>query len=155
MTEYATVSRERLNALHAETLLRAPHLAPVIEVVRDFAVKLLFVAQHQEPMTDALDVAERPFIALVADDTDRAVGPGYFDRPSLDRLIGMSDAAAIVAGAPRADVYEGLSALTALFDRNVLIIETRPEQEIAWVHAVHGAKPDLPLIVCSVEATRQ
>jgi hypothetical protein len=149
------VNRAQLDEMIARTGQHAPHLTPVIEVVRDFGSRLLLVPQTTEAMTEALDVAERPFIAIVADDTDRAVGPDHFDRASLDRLIGMADGAAVVASAPRADVYDRLSALAALFARNILIVETRPEQEIGWIKAIQQAKADLPLIVCTVEATRQ
>jgi len=152
---WTTATREQLDRIVSAASSHAPHLASVLEVVRDHGVKLLIVPQIAEPMTEALDTAMRPFIAVIGDDTERSVGPGYFDKASLDRLIGMADGAAVVSSAPNKDVYQGLSALAALFARNVLIVETRPEQEIAWVKAIQAAKANLPLIVCTVEATRQ
>jgi hypothetical protein len=36
-----------------------------------------------------------------------------------------------------------------------VIIETRPEQEIAWVTCVLEIKPEVPIMVCTVDAARQ
>ncbi len=151
----AKLKRAQLDELIASTSQASAHLNPVFRAMRDFGVKLLIFQQSSGCLIDLLDVVERPFIAIVGDDTDRAVGPDTFDRTSLNRLIQMADRAAVVAGAPDPGVYEGLSALAASLGYNILIIETQPEQEIAWIKAVEQAKADLPLVVCSVEATLQ
>jgi hypothetical protein len=148
-------SREWLGELAAKVSVQAPHLVTLIMVVRDFGVQLMIVPQASTPMMEDLAPARRPFVAIIGDDTDRAVGPDYFDKPSLDRLIGMADIAAVVASAPRRDVYDGLGSLAALYGRNALIVEIRPEQEIPWAQAIQAVKPNLPLIVCTVAATPQ
>jgi hypothetical protein len=149
------VGRARLDEMAARMSDRAPHLLGIVTAVRDFGAQFMFVPQMSTPMMKELNVAQRPFIAIVGDDTDRAVGPEYFDKPSLERLIGMADIAAVVACEPRRDVYGGLSMLAGLFGHNALIVETRPEQEIPWTQAIQAAKPNLPLIICTVAATPQ
>jgi hypothetical protein len=83
------------------------------------------------------------------------VEPVHLDKASLDRLIAVGDGAAVGASAPRADVYEGLNSPAAFFETNILIVETWPEQETAWIKAIPKAKVNLPLIVCIVQATQQ
>lgn len=149
------LSRDRLDALAAKANVDAPHLAGIVNIVRDCGVHLLIVPQLSRSMSEELAKAQQPFIALLGDDTDRAVGPNFFDKSSLDRLIGMVDAAAVIASAPRADVYNTVGSLAVLLARNVLIVETRPEQEIAWTQAIQRVRPCLPTLLCTVETARQ
>lgn len=39
--------------------------------------------------------------------------------------------------------------------RNGLIIETRPEQEIGWTNRVQAVCPEMPILLCTVKGPRQ
>lgn len=149
------LSRGRLDALATKASVDAPHLAGILQLVRDCGVQLLIVPQQAYAIRDVVAEARRPFVAIIADDTDRAVGPDFFEKASLDRFLGLADAAAVISSAARADVYNAVGSLAALLARNVIIVETRPEQEIAWTKALQRVSPCLPTVVCTVEATRQ
>jgi hypothetical protein len=43
----------------------------------------------------------------------------------------------------------------AMAQRNGLIIETRPEQEIAWTNRVQAVCPEMPILLCTVKGPRQ
>ena len=99
-----------------------------------------------------LDTLCRPFIVILGDDTDRALGPGHFHGPSIERLIGMVDVAAVMSGAPCNDVYADMSALAAWSRQNVLMVETRVEQEDAWIETIWQVAPELRMVICTVMA---
>ena len=155
MIELCKLNRERLDTLAARCSTDAAHLAGIVRMIRDYGVRLLILPQLSRPLTEELALAQRPFIALIGDDTDRALGPDYFDRASLDRLFGMVEAAAVISSAAHADVYDMIGSLAALLGLNVLIVETRPAQEIAWTKALQRVNPHLPIVICTVEAPRQ
>ncbi|MGF1641913.1 MAG: hypothetical protein ACFCUO_13280, partial [Rhodospirillales bacterium] len=103
------------------------------------------------------DIGGPAYLMKLADAAATVINAGEYGRVVHD-VAARRDIAGLaerLGDAPRADVYDGLSALAALFARNILIVETRPEQEIAWIKVIQQAKADLPLIVCTVEATRQ
>ena len=155
MTELSKLSRERLDALVTRCGENGAHLAGIIRMIRDYDVQLFLLPQISRPLCEELALARRPFIALIGDDTDRALGPDFFDISSLDQLFAVVEAAALISGAARADVYDTIGSLAALYSLNVLIVETRSEQEIAWTKALQRVNPHLPTIICTVETTRQ
>lgn len=85
---------------------------------------------------------------------DSALGPDQYDLAALKRLIGQIDGVAIVCCEPPPEVYSSV-ALLAAAGHNGLIIETRPEQEIAWTKLVQEVRADMPILLCSVKAPRQ
>lgn len=91
---------------------------------------------------------------MVGGDTDCAPGPGQYDGKALDRLIGMADGVAIISCAPPPEACSNI-ALTAMALHNGLIIETRPEQEIAWTNRVQAVRQEMPILLCTVEGPRQ
>lgn len=150
---WTPVARERLDRIIAANT-EAPYLNAVFEVVRDHGVRLLTVEQISVSFVEVLDETTRPFIALVGDDTERSLGPDVFHRASLERLIRMADGAAVIASASPIEVYAGLAALAAFQRNNVIIVETRPEQEIAWVNFLQETVPGLPILLATVQTAR-
>jgi hypothetical protein len=149
--EQFTVTRDRLSEIIG-TNINAPHMTPVLEAVRDFDVSGMWVPQGKNSLDDALDAARNAAIVLVGDDTDRAVGPAGFDQPSMRRLFQRAEHVAVISSAPPEHVYAGMATLAALARQFVVIVETRPEQEIAWVEFIQAANPQLPILLVTVEA---
>ena len=143
------------DALERSMTAKAPHLIPVIHAVRNHGVAFLVIPQKAEDLAASLPRCRRPFIALIGDDTDRALGPDQYDPDALAKLIAKTDGVAIVASAPPMEAYACLSALATELRSNAVIIETRPEQEISWTQAVQQAKPDVSILLCGVRTPRQ
>jgi hypothetical protein len=151
--EGASVTRERLTEIIGQNAL-APHLNPIFEAIRDFGVRALIVPQCKDNLAEALDEAHDASIVIIGDDTDRALGPSGFHVSSLRRLFRMADHVAVIGSAPPVGVYASLSAIASLERCFVVIIETRPEEEIAWVDFVKSANPELPILLVTTEAGR-
>lgn len=146
-----SVTRERLTEIIGKNAM-APHLNPVFEAIRDFNVGMLIVPQGDDSLDTALDRARDASVVIIGDDTDRTLGPKGFHRASMRRLFRMADHAAVISSAPPEGVYAGLSAIAGFERRHVVIVETRPSQEIAWVEFIRDANPDLPILLVTVEA---
>lgn len=151
--EHFTVTRERISEIIGKNM-RAPHLNPVFAAVRDFGVSVLIAPQCRDSLDEALDEAREASIVIIGDDTDRALGPDGFHKPSMRRLFQRATETAVISSAPPEHVYAGMSTLAALGRRFVVIVETRPEQEIAWVEFIQVANPCLPILLVTVEAGR-
>jgi hypothetical protein len=127
-----------------------PHLHPIIEAVRDGHVGMMFVGQAADPFRLPNEPG-RPAIVIIGDDFDRAVGPSGFHLPSIRRAIRACTAFAVISCEPLPHVY-GVSAITAtLSRRNVMLIETRPEQELAWLELIQKLAPGRPITLATVE----
>ncbi len=103
--------------------------------------------------TEMLDNAMHkcPAIIIIGDDFDRAVGPAGFHLPSIRRAIRACTAFAVISCEPLPHVY-GVIAITAtLTRRNVMLIETRPEQELAWLGLIQKLAPGRPITLATVE----
>jgi hypothetical protein len=146
-----TVTRDRLSEIIGRNA-NAPHMNPVLEAIRDFGVSGMWVPQCKDGLDKALDAAKMASIVIVGDDTDRALGPTGFDQSSMRRLFQRAEHVAVIASAPPEHVYAGMSTLAALARCFVVIVETRPEQEIAWVEFAKEANPDLSILLATVEA---
>jgi hypothetical protein len=151
--EHFTVTRERISEIIGKNM-RAPHLNPVFKAVRDFGVSALIAPQCRDSLDEALDEARDASIVIIGDDTDRALGPDGFHKPSMRRLFQLATETAVISSAPPEHVYAAMSTLAALGRRFVVIVETRPEQEIAWVEFIQAANPNLPILLVTVEAGR-
>jgi hypothetical protein len=143
----APSSRENLNRAIAYT---APHLRPVLEAVRDFRVGMLFVRQTAEPFRIHYDL-KRPAIVMIGDDFDRAVGPAGFHLPSVRRAIRACSAFAVVSSAPPPDAYAAIAHTAAITRRNTMLIETRVDQEIAWVALIQKLAPGRFVLLSTVK----
>lgn len=149
--EHFTVTRERISEIIGKNML-APHLNPVFEAVRDFSVSVLIAPQSKDSLDEALGDARDASIVIVGDDTNRALGPDGFHKTSMRRLFQLATETAVISSAPPEHVYAGMATLAALARRFVVIVETRPEQEIAWVEFIQAANPNLSILLATVEA---
>lgn len=143
-----------IKQLETKVSEKAPHLLPIVHAIRDHGVGFLVIPQRATGLDRGLALLERPFIVMVGDDTDCALGPDQHDSTALDRLIGMADGVTIISCAPPPEAYFSI-ALMAMAQRNMLIIETRPEQEIAWTNRVQAVCPEMPILLCTVKEPRQ
>jgi hypothetical protein len=130
---------------HAE-----PHLRPVLQAVRDHQVGLLFIGQQSSPFRLPAD-RKRPAIIIIGDDLEQAVGPEQFHLPSIRRAVRASHSFAVISSAPPADLYQAMSTTAAVTRRNVMIVETRPEQEIQWVSLIQRLAPRQPICLSTVK----
>ncbi len=132
-----------------EAVRRAPpHLKPVWRAARDQGCEVAIIV----PGGVAFDPppSKRPLITMIADDLDAAYGPVGFDGASLRRIIRRCAAAAVVSSGPDVRPYSAACTNAVLFRQDVLIIETRPEQEIPWVQLLQDVKPGIRLMICTV-----
>ena len=125
------------------------HLAPLYEAARDFGCLLAMVPQGVGPF-DAPG-ADRPVIAVIGDDLDEALGPSAFDEQSLRRLLRGVRLAAVVACEPLPGIYAEAARHAVLLRKNVVIVETQPEHEIAWFNLIKLIAPDAAFLLGSVK----
>lgn len=118
-------------------------LRPVIEAVRNYGCGLLTVGQSKQAFRLPGD---RPAIVIIGDDTDRAVGPKGFNFASTRRAIRACHAFAVISCEPLPAVYACVASSAVLLRQNVMLIETRPEQEDAWYNLIRKLAPDRPLL---------
>jgi hypothetical protein len=140
-------SRERLNQ---PMVMAAPHLRPIVQVVRDHGVDALFASQAAEPFKAPVG-RRRPVIFMIGDDFDEAKGPDSFHMPSIRRAIRSAQCFAVVSSAPQADAYAAMAVAAAGTRRNTMIIETRPEQEIPWLALIQKLAPGRFIWLATVE----
>ncbi|GEP08577.1 hypothetical protein [Methylobacterium gnaphalii] len=142
-----SISQARLQQL-ART--GAPHLRPIYGAMANGLVGFLLVAQNAGRF-DA--IKGRPFVALLADDTDRALGPAGFHRKSVRRMAAQVSSIAIIASDIVHEAYVTAAAGAAL-GFNMLIVETRPEHEGAWMELLREAAPQASTLLCTpIEGT--
>jgi hypothetical protein len=146
----APASRVRLDMAFEAS---PPFLRPVIEAVRSYGCGLLSVGQSSAPFRLPED-PKRPGIIIIGDDLDRAVGPQGFHLASVRRAIKACKAFAVVSCEPLPVAYACLASSAVLLRQNVMIIETRPEQEIAWANIVRKLAPDAQLLLALVKGGR-
>lgn len=152
MARYSsTRSRESLTNAIASLPVGAEHLRPVLEMVRDGGIGLFFVGQsdHHFHVPKC-----RPAMVVICDDYDTAVGPEGFHMPSVRRAIRSCHAFAVVSSAPLPIVYATTAAAAALGRRNTMLVETRPEQEIAWLSLIQKLAPRRFTWLSTVEGGR-
>lgn len=144
------IDRERIDDLiDAMAQTGFVHLIPLLEATRDLGIAFNQVRQVCKRF-DVPRMSNRPLVAIICDDTDKAVGPGGFHQKSVRDLIRTAHAAIIVTAAPELAIYATAAITAGVSRRNVVIIETRPEQEIPWIDFVQMAMPNLPLLISSV-----
>ena len=131
------------------TIENGKHLAPLWEAVRDFGCVLVFVPQGLGPFD--LPPGNMPTIIVLGDDLDEALGPVAFDEQSLRRSLKGVTLAAIVACEPLPEIYADAARHAVVLRKNVVIVETQPEQEIQWVNLIREIEPDAAFFVGSVK----
>ncbi len=125
------------------------HLAPLYKAARDHGCIVGIIPQNAGPFDPP--PADRPAIIVIGDDLDQALGPAAFHEQSLRRLLKGVRLAAVVACEPLPEIYASAARHAVLLRKNVVIVETRPEQEIAWVNLIRSIAPDAAFLLGSVK----
>jgi hypothetical protein len=111
-------------------------LAPVYDGVRNGLTWLAIFAPMQDAATgDSFTVPNEPALVLIGDDRETAKGPSAFDQYSLREAVGAAGAIVLVSCGGLAAPYASAVRRALKFGLAVLI-ETRPEQEEAWLKFV-------------------
>lgn len=147
---HVTLMPHTREGLDAAWTYSPPYLRPIIEVVRDHGVAMLFVGQSAAPFRIPRD-SGKPAIVIIGDDFDKAVGPEGFHLPSVRRAIRSCQAFAVVSSGPLAPVYASIATASAIGRCNVMLIETRIEQEIPWLALVQKLAPRRHVLLSTVK----
>lgn len=126
------------------------YLHPIIEAVRDHGVAMLFVPQGREAFRIPAK-PKKPAIIMVGDDFDKAHGPEGFHLPSIRRAIRTCSSFAVVSSAAQPAVYATIAVGVAMLRQDAMLIETRPEQEIAWIALIQKLAPGRFIWLATVE----
>ena len=116
--------------------------------MRDHGCRLLIVPQRQGPFS--VPASSGPLIALICDDYDAAFGPDGFDRASIECVARSCSAALIVSSAATVRCYAAAATSAVLLRQDVVIVETRPEQELPWIEFIRKHRPDVVMFVSTV-----
>lgn len=137
----AAVPQDRLTHL---AFTGEPHLRPIYAAMRDGRRSLLLLPQGGGRCA----VPTFPFVALVGDDTDRALGPNAFHGRSLARVARSARGIALISCAIVPNVY-AIAAQMVLLGHSTLIVETRPECEAEWLAFLRSAAPRASFLMCT------
>lgn len=121
------------------------HLRPIYGAMVAPGIGFLMVQQNASRF--AIE-SKGGFVALILDDTDRALGPSGFHRKSVRRLASQVHSITVLSADIEPSIYASAATLAAL-GRNVLIVETRPEEEVAWMDLLKAAAPRAPILLCT------
>src|SRR5690606_31571687 len=131
MTAYAPIHAPASRANIEDAYRKAPpHLRPLIRAVRDNVAGLLFVGQGPQKFDLPRD-PKRPAIIVIGDDFEKAVGPNGFDKLSIRRAVASACAFVVVSSGAHTPPYTAAALAAYRHRRNVLLVETRLEYEIA------------------------
>ena len=130
----------------------AEHLQKVFIAVRDERLSLAFVPQSGRGIGRMLDKIRMPALVIIADDTDRTLGPAGFDQGPIRRLLRTAHYVAVMAGAPVPEMYEAGCRHAVETPCLVVLIETRVEQETAWMDLASKVNPKAALLLASPSA---
>ena len=128
----------------------SPHLKPILIAMRDHACGYAIVMQDAGPFR-LPEMASRPTVLLIGDDTFSSKGPEAFDPASLAYAVKDCGAAFIIASAAEADTYSKAVTWPILMRRHVAIIETLPKHEEAWVEFMLSAAPGVQVTISKVD----
>jgi hypothetical protein len=142
------LSREHLAAAERAS---PPHMVPIFEAVR-VGCQLLLCPQKSGPF-ELPRRRERALIAIVGDDVDQAFGPAGFHVNSMKRLLRAASHGMIISSSAEVKLYAVAALAARLTGRISVVVETRPEQEIAWHALFQATAPRVPLIVSTVGGT--
>ena len=132
-------------SIKSDRNIRRSHLGPLLDATAHFACSFLIAPQGCEPF----DLPRDPWIIILGDDLHLAWGPKAFDAKLLDAAIKSAGHFVIVSSGPDPFPYR-IAATVAVRDRrNALLIETRPNQQEAWVSRIQEIRgADAPISLC-------
>lgn len=131
-----------------EFLAICGHLAPIYQAVRrgaDYAPVL------QNAGAFAFKF-ERPTIVLFGDDGEKCFGPNAFEPASVERVLGKISMAAVIACEPLPKLYTAMAIGAMMKRAHTLIVETRPEHEADWIERIRNSRPDISIMVGTLES---
>jgi hypothetical protein len=137
-----------LTAREADRLIgnSSSHMKLVFQAMRDCSCGVMLLDQDRSPFG-------RPpmpvFIAIIGDDTDKALGPAGFHASSVAHLAQFVSEIAVISCEPLKRIY-ARSALLARCGASSLIVETRLEQEANWTRFLGLIAPGKPLTIATV-----
>ncbi|QDM27516.1 hypothetical protein FNL56_16345 [Tardiphaga sp. vice304] len=133
-------------AIKRDRAIRRSHLFPLFDAVANFACSFLIAPQGCE----TFELPRSPWILYLGDDLHFVWGPRAFPADSLDKAINEASYAVIVSSGPEPYPYRMVATMAAKHRKNVLLIETRPNQSNAWkerIKAIRGSN-ELPVTHC-------
>jgi hypothetical protein len=132
-------------ALAKNPNIRRSHLYPLVDSTANFAVAYMIAPQG----CDCFDLPRNPWIIVAGDDMHFAWGPKAFPSKSLDATIKAADQFVIITSGPDPYPYR-IAATVAVRDRrNVLLIETLPHRQEAWLSRIEALRgQNAPVIQC-------
>lgn len=68
LNDYSRLSGAMLERMETSVAEKAPHLLPVVQLVRDCGVGFLVIPQRATGLDRGIDILARPFVVLVGDD---------------------------------------------------------------------------------------
>jgi hypothetical protein len=114
------------------------HMRPIFEAVRDDGLLLGVILAGGNV---ALAPRGVPAIAIIGDDVDGAKGPAAFPRKTLQMLLGSAEAVVLHTGAATPEHYARAVKEALRLEQTVVIIESRTEQELAWLECIRKYAP--------------
>lgn len=130
------------------------YLKAVVSAMRDYGIRLFFLPQTSEPLSDADFAEAKAFIAIIGDDRACAKGPEAFDDATLQRLIKNSVGVSIMSCDFNASIYGHLSRMAGMQQTGATVIETRPEMENVWLAYIRSVSKTVPIILCTPDPDR-
>jgi hypothetical protein len=134
----------------------AAHMRPIMEGWADDLIRYAQVkpgqrtAKFYPPVHD-----DKAFAVMLGDDPSEpapSLGPTAFDPALLNDLALACSAAIVVAGHADPGLYAS-AAMIAIAGVSVILVETRPEHDLAWAKVFHDYKR--PVLVQSPNSPRE
>ncbi|MGE0190131.1 MAG: hypothetical protein AB7Q04_12710 [Steroidobacteraceae bacterium] len=123
------------------------HIKSILKVVRDYGVVYIALLQNGDALPSEKLNNPVPSVTVIGDDTDKALGPEGFDALTLRVCAMRASSIAIISSETVPNIYTLFSLMSGLLRAHTLIIETRPEQERAWIDYVQAISSDVPVIL--------
>lgn len=98
----------------------------------------------------------RPTFLYLGDDMHTALGPAAFHEGSVRDFMRRCSAFVVVSAGSNVEPYRFAAETAGLQRRNVILVETRPSQETAWIEYLRSINSTAFAMICTVrpEATQ-
>ena len=121
-----------------------PYLRRLFGAMRDGSVGWISV----RPNVGNFDIPRQPGVVLIV---DNGCGPSAFCPVSVTAAVAGSSMATITTYRPVEAIFAAALLVASSTGKNVLIIETGPEQETAWVELISRGRTPLALLLGLLE----
>ena len=92
----------------------------------------------------------RPAFLYLGDDMHMALGPAAFHDGSVRSFMRRCSAFVVVSAGSNVEPYRFAAETAGLQRRNVILVETRPSQETAWIELLRSINPTAFAMICTV-----